>query len=139
MTLFIAQDIQTDFFPFFFPSPAASPRFTAGRRCGSAVPFPVGHFPAHSHLCVAQRAQRIPNTAQAHCSQITVPSWLQLLIILCLGWTLVYNCSSASFLCLNMVPVMVLDVNKLYFGAHSFYVPFALIKGKVLSKKAQNF
>lgn len=38
-----------------------------------------------------------------------------------------------------MVPVMVLDVNKLYFGAYSFYVPFALIKGKVLSKKAQNF
>lgn len=35
-------------FPFFSPFPAASPRFTGGGTCGSAVPFPVGHFPADS-------------------------------------------------------------------------------------------
>lgn len=34
---------------------------------------------------------------------------------------------------------MMLDVNKPYFGAYSFYVPFALIKAKLLSKKAQTF
>lgn len=34
---------------------------------------------------------------------------------------------------------MMLDVNKPYFGLYSFYVPFAPIKAKVLSKKTQTF